>query len=248
MKLPILRLALTQLAGNALLLALGYYWLGLPESTPTTLAWSAFVALAILAGACMLHGAAFLYCALPPLGLRRSFAAAARRLPILLLCAVVIGAVYLLADHAHGLARAPAFRTASFLTMTLRRPVRPAAVLRGFDVAISVLRWVVVPVLFLPLLAGLAILGRGGFRCFGLLARRWRYWVFTPVLLLCAVWVPFRILGWTPRSASSAVEMASFLARAAVAYGLFIAAWLAIVFLTSTGSPRFTQSKTLLSP
>jgi len=248
MRLPILRLALAQLAGNAGLLALGYYWLGLPESRPGALAWSALVAVAILAGACALQGAAFLYAALPPLGVRRAFAAAVRRLPVLLLCAALVGAVYLLADRAHDFARSPAFRVASFLTLKLRRPVRPAAVLRGVDVLVAVIRWGLVPVLVLPMLAGVAILGRRGFRCFGLLARTGRYWVLTPVLLLCAFWVPSRILGWTPRSASFAVEMASFLTRAAVAYGLFTAAWLAIVFLTATGSPRFTQSKTAVSP
>jgi hypothetical protein len=248
MRRPILRLLLLELAGNALLLALGYFWLGLPESRPATLAWSAFLSLAILAGTCVLHGAAFQYTARPPLGIRPSFAAAVRRLPALLLCAVLIGGIYFLADRTHDFARAPAFRAASFLTLKLRHPVPPASVLRGVDVFIAILRWGLIPVLVLPMVAGVAILGRGGFRCFGLLARSRRYWVLTPLLLVCALWLPFRILAWTPRSASFAVEMASFLGRAAAAYGLFTAAWLAIVFLTATGSPRFTQSKTAVSP
>jgi hypothetical protein len=248
MKPAILRLVLVQLGGNAVLLALGYYWLGLPESRSGTLAWSAFVALATLAGACALHGTAFLYCAQPPLGMRRASVIVARRLPVLLVCAILVGAAYLLADRLHDLARGPAFRVASYMTLKLRSPVRPAAVLRDVDVAIAVLRWVLVPVLVLPMLAGVAILGRGGFRCIGLLARSGRYWVLTPALLGCALWAPFRILGWMPHSASFAVEMASFVARAAAAYGLFTAAWLAIVFLTATGSPRFTQSKTAVSP
>jgi hypothetical protein len=248
MKPSMARLALTQLAGNALLLAFGYYWLGLPESRPGSLAWSGLVALAIAAGSCLLQGAAFVYCARTREGWRGSFATAARRLPWLLVCALLAGGVYWAAGQIHDAARTPAFRVASYLTLKSRHQVRPASVLRAVDGAVAVLRWWVLPVLVLPVFAGVAILGRGGFRCFGLLSRSGRYWVLTPVLLLLAFWAPFRILGWTPKSASFAVEMMSFVARAAVACGLFAAAWLAIVFLTATGSPRFTQSKTAVSP
>jgi hypothetical protein len=248
MKPSMARLAVTQLGGNALLLALGYYWLGLPESRTGNLAWSALVALAIAAGCCVLHGAAFVYCARPPEGWRGSFASAARQLPWLLALALIAGCVYWAAGQVHDAARTPAFRLASYLTLRSRHPVRPASVLRAVDGALAVLRWWVLPVLLLPVFAGMATLGRGGFRCFGLLARSGRYWVLAPVLLLLAFWAPLRILGWTPRSSSFAVEMASFVARAAAAYGLFVAAWLAIVFLTATGSPRFTQSKTAVSP
>jgi len=238
------RLTLIHLAGNTVLLALGYYWLGLPESRTGALAWSAFIALAIVAAACALYGAAFISCALPPLGWRRALITAARRLPALILCAIFIGAIYLLLDRAHDLLRTPSFRVASWLTLKFRRPVRPAAVLRDVDFALTAIRWAVIPLLTLPLFAGVAILGHRGFRCIGLLARSARYWVLTPLLLLCALWVPFKILGWTPHSSSFAIEMLSFIARAAAAYALFTAAGLAIVYLTATATPRFTQSKT----
>ena len=45
------------LVANALLLWLGYEWLGVGESTALRLAWSALDALAILALVCWLHGA-----------------------------------------------------------------------------------------------------------------------------------------------------------------------------------------------
>ena len=69
------------LAGNALLLWLGYYWLGLGESRAATLAWSAAIALVIVAGACWLHGAAF----------GSSVHGALRNLPWTVLVAVLTG-------------------------------------------------------------------------------------------------------------------------------------------------------------
>ena len=55
------KLCLLHLAANALLLWLGYEWLGVAESTRLRLALSAVDALAILALVCWLHGATFAY-------------------------------------------------------------------------------------------------------------------------------------------------------------------------------------------
>jgi hypothetical protein len=65
---------------------------------------------------------------------------------------------------------------------------------------------------------------------------------------LCAIWAPLKVLGWTPRSQSFALEAVSFLLRATLAYLLFGAAWLVLAFATSAGKPRFTQSSTAVSP
>ena len=56
-----------------------------------------------------------------------------------------------------------------------------------------------------------------------------------PLLLLCALWVPFRLLDWVPHMGSFAMEMVSFVVRLLVAYLLFVAAWLLLAFFTSGG-------------
>jgi hypothetical protein len=78
-------LILLHLIGNALLLWLGYYWLGLGEARASAVAWSAAVALLIVAGACWLHGAAF----------ARGFAPASRHLPWTVFVALVAITAYL---------------------------------------------------------------------------------------------------------------------------------------------------------
>ena len=76
-------------------------------------------------------------------------------------------------------------------------------------------------------------------------AAKWWYWVATPLLLLCAFWVPLQILGWAPRAGNFELEDAQLPAAAALAYLLFGAAWLVLAFVTSAGRPRFTQPSTV---
>ena len=55
------KLFLLHLVANALLLWLGYDWLGVGESTRLRLAWSGLDALAILALVCWFHGATLVF-------------------------------------------------------------------------------------------------------------------------------------------------------------------------------------------
>jgi len=237
-----------ELAGNALLLWLAYYWLGIGEGTAGQLLWGAAVALAITAAACWMHGAAFAYFGPAKRRVRPALASALRNiLPLLLAAAALVGVYFLLSQCAGWSAR-PAFRIASYLTMKLRKPVKPSSVLRWFQVAIWLMDWMVVPVLVLPMMAGIAGRGWAGFRDFGARLRQWLYWIETPALALAAFWVPFRLYDWVPRTHSFGMEMTSFVLRIAAGYLLFVGAWLALVFVTSAGTPRFTQSKTAVSP
>jgi hypothetical protein len=78
--------------------------------------------------------------------------------------------------------------------------------------------------------------------------RRWLYWIEAPLLTLCAVWVPLKLLRWVPHMHGFRMEMLSFTLRAGIAYLLFAGAGLLLALVTSGGRPRFTQSNTLASP
>jgi len=225
-------LAATHLVGNALLLWLGYYWLGLGETRAATLAWSALVALLLLTLECWLHGATFAYFS----GTRRL---PLRRLPPLVAVAIVLLAAYWGLAQWAGYSGQPAFKIASYLTMTLRKPVKPATILKVFNIGLWLVRWMVAPAVALPIFSGIASRHQ---------SRKWWYWIATPALLVCALWLPLRLMGWTPLTGGFAVEMFSFVVRLLTAYLLFVGAWLVLVFLTSGGSPRATQSSTAASP
>jgi hypothetical protein len=226
-------IAAIHLVGNALLLWLGYYWLGLGETRAATLAWSAFIALLLLSLACWLHGATFAYFSLGRRGLPW------RRLPALVAAVIVLLAVYWVLSQWSDYSSKPAFKIASFLTMTFRKPVKPATVLNVFKAVLWLVRWMVVPVV------ALSIVSR-------IFARRqslkWWHWIATPVLLVCALWLPLKLMGWTPLTGAFAMQMFSFVIRLLVAYLLFVGAWLVLVFLISGGSPRATQPSTVASP
>lgn len=238
---------LLQLIANGLLLWLAYYWLGIGEATAGQVIWSGAVGLAIVCGACWLHGAAFAYFGPANRQLRIASAKSLRYLFPLLIAAGVLAGVYVLLGRCGEWSARPAFRIASYLTMKLRTPVKPSAILRWFQVGLWLLRWIAVPVLALPMIAGIAFRGWAGFRHLEMRAGNWRYWIETPVLALAAFWLPFQIFAWTPRG-SFALEMASFVVRFAAGYLLFLSAWLSLVFVTSGGIPRFNHSKTAPSP
>ena len=187
---------LIHFAVNALVLALGYYWLGLAESRMGALAWSALVAVAAAALAMWAYAASFVY--------REETSAVAawrvvlRNVPAVIAATIVVALLYWgLAQWAIYSAK-PAFRIASYLTLTLRKPIRPASVGLVFATVLWVVRWVLLPVAFLPVMASVASLGWPGFR---ITSRRpnWFYWIATPVLLWCFLHAPLLLINWVPR-------------------------------------------------
>ena len=234
------QLAAVQLVGNAAALWLGYYWLSVGEARIGLLAWSFTIALVTASLFLWMHGAGLAY-GRDPHG--SPFRAALRNLPALLAAAIIVLLLYIALAKLQDMCSNPAFRLASWLTLKLRKPVKPAAVLRIFNAVWWVVRWLIVPVLLRPWILAVAQVGWLGF-----VPARWPRrtpieWALTPLLLLCALWLPFKLLGFRPLMSSFGLEMASFLVRVAIAYLLFAGGLLAL-----EGMPLFTQRKTAPSP
>jgi hypothetical protein len=243
------KLTLIHLLANAVLLGCGYYWLGIGEGRTSALIWSALIALALIALACSTYGATFAFFS-PGEGREvvQAWKTAARNLLPMAAAAVAIAGVYWLLAMWQDYSSDPSFTLASYLTLKFRKPATPASVSRVFDAVLWFVRWAVLPVVLLPMLAAISTRGWQGFAAIGAGVRKWWYWLAAPLLLLCAIWAPLKVLGWTPRSRSFALEVVSFLLRATLAYLLFGAAWLVLAFATSAGKPRFTQPSTTVSP
>jgi hypothetical protein len=231
-------LGASHLAGNALLLWLGYTWLGMTEANGLHLAASALVLLVFGLAALWLHATALAFFG----GDNAAASTALRRLPRLFALAVVIALLYGLLWYCYGAFDHTAFVIGSAATMTLRKPVPPSRVLTCFHAFIWLLRWIVVPALALPLAA--RIVSKTSPR----LLRRWPYWLAAGALLLCAFWVPLRILDWIPKANGFGMQAASLAIRIGFGYLLFVAALLALEFFTSAGKPRSSQPITAVSP
>jgi len=215
-------LALHLVAG-AMLLLLGYKWLEVGESTRWWLALSALDALAILALVCWLHGATLLFFRGTREDISAAFRAALRRIPVLVLAAVGVLVIYGLLAMAVTASAQPAFRLASWMTLTLRVPVKPAIVMRVFLGCFWIVRWIVLPVALVPLASAVAADGWRGFKHVTWRAP-WRYWVLVPVLLAAGLMLPLVLLRWVPLVSGFTMEMVSFSMRALVAYLSFVVA------------------------
>ena len=177
----------------------------------------------VLALTCWFHGATLVFFREGELGIKNAFAASLRQVPALLAAAILVLALYGLVAWAAGASGQPAFRLASWLTLKLRTPVKPATVARIFLGGFWIVRWVLLPVVLLPVASGIAAHGwRGVVEIRG--QSRWRYWLEVPLLLVAGLLLPFVVLGWVPGVSGFAIEAVSFAVRMLVAYLLFVGA------------------------
>ncbi len=123
-------LAITHLLGNAILLWLAYYWLGVGESTISRLIWSALLAVLMLAAAVWLHGSGF-----------SDFKTALQNLLPLCVFAIIVLTFYGVLAWWKDYSSAPAFKIASYITLKLRKPLKPATVQTIFNGILWLVRW-----------------------------------------------------------------------------------------------------------
>lgn len=208
------------------------------------LAWSALVALAVVCGTLCLHGAANVRG-----GIGESLRTAARHLFPLLVWALIAGVIYFALSRWQEYSAKPAFNAASWLTLKLRKPVKPQTAQMLFDGVLCIVRWILIPVLLLPLFSALSARGWGGFKgeAWQRMKRR-LYWIQVPVLLLLALWLPLKMVQWVPHVGGFWIEMISMIVRVAIGYLLFVAGWLTLAFLSSGGNPLPSQPETAPSP
>jgi hypothetical protein len=243
-------LCLSHFIGNALILWLGYYWLGIDESDTAHLIWSALVILLFLCSALWLHGTALAYFNHEaPLNFLRAAMLVTRNLLPLFGLAVVAVASYWVVAYLDGKFTHQSFLIASYVTLHFRRPVPPARVLDCYHALLSAFRWLVIPAIVWPLAGSVARRGWRGFHPRSLRRRAHvLYCLQVCALMLLGIWVPLRLLKWIPQLQSFNAQFASLAGRLALGYLLFVAALLSIEFFTSAGTPRATQPSTAPSP
>lgn len=122
----------------------------------------------------------------------------------------------------------PAFTIAHFLTLKLRKPVKPHFVL-------SLQCCVVVGSAGPDLARGLPIATRGwvGSAALKTLRRDCRYWLQGTLPLLAALWLPPRLMAWTPFMNGFGLELFSLIVRVSVAYLVFVGGLLGLELVTT---------------
>lgn len=240
-----IRLFAAHLLGNALILLLGYYWLGLADSSGVAVLWSAFVIVAVFAAALWLHGSALVFFRQK----QTAFRTTARHLLPLLLLAVIAVALYAGLSFLRDSFSHQAFVIGSYATMKTRKPVTPSSVLKAWHLFIAFLEWLVLPALLVPVAAAIAERGWRGFSFHALhRCRSFLYWVGVAAIMFAGIYMPWRLANWVPTFAAFSVQFLSFLVRFAVTYLLFTTGLLLLEYFTSGGKPSSTQATTGVSP
>jgi hypothetical protein len=230
---PQLQRTLVHLTANAAILGLGYYWLTIGESRTSALIGSIAIALIWLILTAWTYGASL-----------SGYRQALRNVLPLIAAGLALVLVYALLARWETYSAKPAFRIASWLTLTLRKPIKPATVASVFGFVLWIVRWAILPVCFLPVVTAIAQRGWRGFR--SRTRQPWLSWIEVPVLLWLAFKAPLILIYWVPRLNGFVLQTASFTLRALLAYLLFNGAWL--VLGRTPGRPRETQPSTAVSP
>jgi hypothetical protein len=234
------RLWALHVGGNLLLAVLAFFWLAIPDARLWQVAASFLLGAALAVAFLWLHGSTFAFFVEAHGGagasVRSAFRDTLRRLPALVLWALLFVLVLWVLGWAGGWVRYAADWLGSLLTMALRTPVSPQGVAGVLDAILWVLVWVWAPLRLLPLAVEVAANGFNGFRSAGRATarrtfRRGRYWLAYVTLLLLGAWLPTVLIDWIPVVESLWAQAASLLARFLAAYLLLVTAWLVLASL-----------------
>lgn len=226
------RLFVVQLAGEAILFAMFWVWLGVQDAKTWQLGITALLGLVILAGFGWLQTYTF-----GNAGPR----AAVRRTPAVLgVIAAFVLACWLLsllpiADAAQ--------YTASYLTLHLRIPVRPAKALANMQFVVALLQWVVLPILLLPVLSSVAHGEKPRSA-----ALQPKLWAGYGLALALGYYIPWQLIHFEPRIDIPAIDICFFTMRFLLAYLLFCAAIVLTSAAAAPGTPAVTQPSTVERP
>lgn len=118
---------------------------------------------------------------------------------------------------------------ASTLTHGLRKPVKPGSIYEILNLIRWLIQWIAIPLLLLR-------------------KRSPRFWLQYVIVVLLAFVIPSLIIHWTPKLASTALQVTSFALRFGVAYCLITTGFVAFWRFTSSGSPVESQPTTAALP
>ena len=213
-----------QLAGNLVLLALAWFWLGMGVGSLAALAGLVLLAAAMVCLSALLHGSGL--AAFRPMTLREALGAARARLPRLAAYTVFLLALLVLWDLAGSFARQAGQWGASAATFSSRSPVTPET-MEGVYVWSLRLAFVGLALLLHPVAGRLA----GGIDSAVHVWKQPAYWMGGVVFSILGLLLPWWLVHWVPAFTTIGMETASAGARFAAAYLLAVASWAAMAAL-----------------
>lgn len=213
-----------QLAGNLVLLALAWFWLGMGVGSLWALAGLVLLAVVMVCLSALLHGSGL--AAFRPMTLREAFGAARARLPRLVCYTLLALALLLAWDLAGSFAREAGQWAASAATFSSQSPVKPET-MEGVYVWALRIAFVGLALLLHPVAGRLA----GGIDSAVRVWKQPAYWLGGVVFSVFGLLLPWWLLHWVPAFTAIGMETASAMARFGAAYVLAVASWAAMAAL-----------------
>jgi len=228
---------LIQVAANLALFGLFTLWLFIPVSNIWYIALNFIAALLLFAFTLVLHAGTLSYFSLQTRGngiaLLKTFRNTARNLPAIFIAAAILGLAWYLAGSLD--------RYEDSLPNYLRSNsplfIRKVATLSTYQTLVNgglfTLQWILVPSLFLPLLAstssnGFRGLGARGFASWKSCVAQIVYWAVIAAAVVLGVYATGKIMDWTPdfRTSTLRHETVSLIWRGVISYLLALFAWI----------------------
>ena len=222
---------------NPILFALFALWLLIAEATVWQLALNVVLAVVIVAGSLLLHGGTLNYFSDrfrdESAGVASAFGRALRHLGATAVCAIVVYWVWTQAGQLGDYNETVPTYLRSTLPALLRQHISLGLLTNLYDVAVFLLRWVVIPGLLLPLLLraadqGFRGFGRAGWTVWKSTIASFQYWLILVIAALVGVYASDKIMDWRPTSKDTtfSTETASLVLRLFFAYLLGLFSWL----------------------
>ena len=238
-KTEIAALWLAQSVGNAIVLALAWWWLSWPDAHVWQVAASFVAAAVIVFIALWLHCGTLACFAAPEGHLTFCFRRALARIPAfviwVLLCAALIWGLHWVKSQIPQVS----------VRLAQLSGASPRHVYHGANWMALFLQWIVLPAVLLPVAAETSAAGMRGWHVRAL--RRLRsgiYWVGFALALIVGVYLPYKLIWWKPHSAALRQELWSFGVRFGVAYLLCVTAWMAFAAVLGRGRKEPTSGLT----
>jgi|GEM_PF-1828249 len=237
-------LALVNLGGLAAVGLALWGWLYVPDSNVALVALSAVTAIALVAVLLLLASYTFLsyYRTHYPMAIEGSvpvhpkekplWRPAVAGLPLMAVWFVAYGLVCLVLGWISGSTLEWAKPIASWMTMVTQKPVSFYSVNQWLQYVVGFFQWVLQPMAFLAVFAGLA-----GYTAWGGVRERWlrhslrlmfspSYWAHWLLVLLVGLWLPIWLLQWAPEFETLPLATASLVARFGIALLASFLGWL----------------------
>jgi hypothetical protein len=231
---------LLNLLGNVAAIVVAYYWLMIPDAHGWQVASSAVLAVVVVFLVAWLRAGTLAYFRVAEFrregDLGQAFRRGLHHLIAVMLCAAVFALLVWLFWTLY--VYTPQFGV--WLRQKLNGGPSPRVVTQAANWLISLMVFVLIPAIWLPILSTLSAFGVQGARIrrsLGVL-RHPHYWLWLCLLVVVGGYIPYRLVWWIPKFETVRAQGWSMGGRFFLAYVMAVSAWIVLMWMVGVYAER----------